>query len=60
MNEMIRNKKRKKTFIKNDDYFKWHEENKDKVNIISVDTARTKIKLEYENKEVESEQRRTN
>lgn len=52
---MIRNKKRKKIFTKNDDYFKWHEENKDKVNIISVDTTRTKTKVEYEDKEVDND-----
>ena len=50
---MIRNKKRKKTFKCNPDYFKWYNDNKDKVNIISVDTTRTKTKVEYEDKEVE-------
>ena len=51
---MIRNKKRKKTFTKNDDYFKWYEENKDKVNITSfkIIKGQEKIKLEYEDKEV--------
>jgi len=48
---MIRNKKRKKTFTSNQDYFKWYEENRNKVNIISVDTTRTKTKVEYEDKE---------
>ena len=50
---MIRNKKRKKTFTENDDYFKWYNDNKDKINIISVDTTKDKTKVEYENKEVE-------
>lgn len=50
---MIRNKTRKKTFTENDDYFKWYEENKEKVNIMSVDTTKYKTKVEYEDKEVE-------
>lgn len=52
---MIRNKKRKKTFTSNQDYFKWYNDNKDKVNITSfkIIKGQEKIKLEYENKEVE-------
>lgn len=46
-------KKRKKMFTSNPEYFKWYNENKDKINIISVDTTRTKTKVEYEDKEVE-------
>lgn len=50
---MIKNKKRKKTFKNNPEYFKWYNDNKDKINIILIEPLKTKIKIEYENKEVE-------
>lgn len=47
---MIRNKKRKKTFKSNPEYFKWYNDNKDKINItfFKIIKGQEKIKLEYE------------
>lgn len=43
-------KSRKKTFVRNDDYFKWYNENKENINIISMKITKEqeKIKIEYE------------
>ena len=48
-------KKRKKTFTSNQDYFKWYNDNKDEINItfFKIIKGQEKIKLEYEDKEVE-------
>lgn len=43
---MIR--KKKKTLHDNKDYFKWFEDNKDKIKITLIKTLENKIKIEYE------------
>lgn len=48
MNKVTKTKKIKKTFNENSEYFKWIEENKEKVSIISVNPTGNKIKVEYE------------
>lgn len=40
--------RKKKTLYDNKDYFKWFENNKDKIKIISIKTLENKIKIEYE------------
>lgn len=54
---VIKNKKRKKTFTSNQDYFKWYNDNKDKINItyFKIIKGQEKIKLEYEDKEVDND-----
>ena len=38
---------RRKTFKKNDEYFKFFNENKDKINVLKIET-KDKIKIIYE------------
>jgi len=40
--------KKKKIFRDNKDYFKWFEDNKDKIKITLIKTLENKIKIEYE------------
>ena len=50
---MIKNKIKRKIFKDNESYFKFHRKMKDVINIISVEVLEDKIKIEYEDKEVE-------
>lgn len=50
---MIKRKVKRKTFKDNESYFEFYNKMKDVINIISVKLLEDKIKIEYEDKEVE-------
>lgn len=50
---MIKSKVKRKTFKDNESYFEFYNKMKDVINIISVKLLEDKIKIEYEDKEVE-------
>ena len=49
----IKSKVKRKTFNDNESYFEFYNKTKNVINIISVKVLEDKIKIEYENKEVE-------
>lgn len=57
---MIKNKKRKKTFKNNPDYFEWYNENKEQIKIVDFKIMRDKIKLSYEERVEENDKGRIN
>ena len=50
---MIKSKVKRKTFNDNESYFEFYNKMKDNINITSVKVLEDKIKIEYEDKEVE-------
>ena len=50
---MIKSKVKRKTFNDNKSYFEFYNKMKDAINITSVKVLDDKIKIEYEDKEVE-------
>ena len=50
---MIKRKFKRKIFKDNESYFEFYNKMKDVINIISVKVLEDKIKIEYEDKEVE-------
>ena len=52
---MFKNKKRKKTFKNNDEYFDWLNNNKEKIEIVEFKITDDKIKLSYEERVEEDE-----
>lgn len=50
---MIKSKVKRKTFNDNESYFEFYIKMKDNINITSVKVLEDKIKIEYEDKEVE-------
>ena len=50
---MIKRKVKRKTLKDNESYFEFYNKMKDVINIISVKVLEDKIKIEYEDKEVE-------
>ena len=45
---MFKNKKRKKVFKTNEEYFTWFNSNKEKIEIVEFKIIEDKIKLSYE------------
>ena len=50
---MIKRKFKRKIFKDNESYFEFYNKNKEKINVIEVDTQKYKTILKYEDKEVE-------
>ena len=50
---MIKSKVKRKTFNDKESYFEFYNKTKNVINIISVKVLKDKIKIEYEDKEVE-------
>ena len=50
---MIKNKIKRKIFKDNESYFNFYNKTKDVINITSIKVLADKIKIEYEDKEVE-------
>ena len=52
---MFKNKKRRKTFKTNEEYFDWFNNNKEKIEIVEFKITEDKIKLSYEERAEEDE-----
>ena len=52
---MFKNKKRRKTFKTNDEYFEWLNNNKEKIEIVEFKITEDRIKLSYEERVEEDE-----
>ena len=52
---MFKNKKRRKIFKTNDEYFEWFNNNKEKTEIVEFKIAEDRIKLSYEERVEEDE-----
>lgn len=52
---MIENKKRRKTFKTNEEYFGWFNKNKEQIKIVEFKITKDRIKLSYEERVEEDE-----
>ena len=52
---MFKNKKRRKIFKTNDEYFEWFNNNKEQIEIVEFKITEDKIKLSYEERVEEDE-----
>ena len=57
---MFENKKRRKTFKTNEEYFTWFNKNKEEIKIVEFKITKDRIKLSYEERVEENDQRRIN
>ena len=57
---MFENKKRRETFKTNDEYFEWFNKNKEEIKIVEFKKTKDRIKLSYEERMEQNDQRRIN
>ena len=57
---MFENKKRRKIFKTNEEYFTWFNKNKEEIKIVEFKITKDRIKLSYEERVEQNDQRRIN